>query len=683
MHEQFSLHAKLSPKSLPFTAGLLTLFLLAPAGLAAAAEAPQRPQFREPPVAELVAPATAAEDRGQVVHLTAARQPTGDKLCLTYSGQRPGPTIHMHPGGRQDVFLENRLKGFTAAELMQFNPPVLRSGEPPEVADLVAASSAITNLHTHGLHVSPRGRSDNVLLRVNSGRTNYFSFALPPDHAPGTHWYHAHLHGSTALQVQGGMSGALIVEPPQGQELDPPGFRVREHIVVMQVDCTTPPADPAIKETATLGDVRPLTETLPERLRGIAGAKSEEELDRLIDALGEADQRLLAERLGKLPADPPRFIVNRLSDPELEVAVGEYRRLRLINSGSRRDDYKEIWIPDVDIYLAAFDGVNLTHLPTVSPGQYVAYNEANPLVLAPGNRADVYFSTFAVGEHALMMRGETRVRLTDESELRQPFTQRLMTFVVAKAAAQEGAETPQAAATEADMQRFLEALDANLVRLQGTTPYRTYLRRFSAEPAVKREMTFNIVGTGRTRGFTINGRSYNAAVDGHMQGLTDYLGKVPGDGGRGPAGQTPWPPRTGTEETWTITNPSTQKHPFHIHVSPFWVHDVVENGQSVRATDPNDPRINRWQDVITLPAKVGSNAGSVTIWHRFSDFEGVFVVHCHILQHEDRGMMINILLSPKDNPDPAGYFQREMTTNCEINNQINGTRCPCPAGCPH
>jgi FtsP/CotA-like multicopper oxidase with cupredoxin domain len=71
-----------------------------------------------------------------------------------------------------------------------------------------------TNLHTHGLHVSPTGNSDNVLLSFQPGDTFQFQFNLPVTHAPGTHWIHAHKHGSTALQMEQGMSGALILNGP-------------------------------------------------------------------------------------------------------------------------------------------------------------------------------------------------------------------------------------------------------------------------------------------------------------------------------------------------------------------------------------------------------------------------------------------------------------------------------------
>jgi FtsP/CotA-like multicopper oxidase with cupredoxin domain len=80
----------------------------------------------------------------------------------------------------------------------------------------------------------------------------------------------------------------------------------------------------------------------------------------------------------------------------------------------------------------------------------------------------------------------------------------------------------------------------------------------------------------------------------------------------------------GAVEEWTITNPvNDTEHPFHIHVNPFQV--VAINGQPVAP---------RWQDTVILPRE-----GSVTMRTRFEDFTGKFVNHCHMLGHEDQGMM--------------------------------------------
>ncbi len=69
-----------------------------------------------------------------------------------------------------------------------------------------------TNLHTHGFWVSPQGNSDNVFLKFKPQEKFDYQFKMEPNHPAGTYWYHAHLHGSTALQVSNGMAGPLIVE---------------------------------------------------------------------------------------------------------------------------------------------------------------------------------------------------------------------------------------------------------------------------------------------------------------------------------------------------------------------------------------------------------------------------------------------------------------------------------------
>ena len=80
-------------------------------------------------------------------------------------------------------------------------------------------------------------------------------------------------------------------------------------------------------------------------------------------------------------------------------------------------------------------------------------------------------------------------------------------------------------------------------------------------------------------------------------------------------------------EEWIVRNTSSHRHPFHIHINDFQV--VAFNGQPVKA--------HGWGDTINLPPN-----SEVTIRMRFADFTGKFVYHCHILSHEDFGMMANV-----------------------------------------
>lgn len=79
----------------------------------------------------------------------------------------------------------------------------------------------------------------------------------------------------------------------------------------------------------------------------------------------------------------------------------------------------------------------------------------------------------------------------------------------------------------------------------------------------------------------------------------------------------------GAIEEWTISNPSTMDHPFHLHVWPFQVAD-----------DGNGNFLQGWHDTINLPA-----GKTVKIRIPFVDIKGTTVYHCHILDHEDGGMM--------------------------------------------
>ena len=88
-------------------------------------------------------------------------------------------------------------------------------------------------------------------------------------------------------------------------------------------------------------------------------------------------------------------------------------------------------------------------------------------------------------------------------------------------------------------------------------------------------------------------------------------------------------PKLGTVEEWTILNTSREIHPFHIHVNDFQVMSV--NGRPTRA--------HSLQDTVPLPVRRGTAPGKVVIRMRINTFTGKYVFHCHILGHEDLGMM--------------------------------------------
>lgn len=116
----------------------------------------------------------------------------------TYNDSFPGPLLRVREGDRVRIDLTNRL------------------GEP-------------TNLHFHGLHISPD--VDNPFLEVPPGGSTAYEFTVP-DGSAGTYWYHPHMHGRVARQLFAGLAGALIVE---GSFDDSPALgNAEEYVLVLK-----------------------------------------------------------------------------------------------------------------------------------------------------------------------------------------------------------------------------------------------------------------------------------------------------------------------------------------------------------------------------------------------------------------------------------------------------------------
>jgi suppressor of ftsI len=95
-------------------------------------------------------------------------------------------------------------------------PPVLRMrlGDVMRIRLRNNLPEGFTNLHFHGLSVSPRARSDNVFVHVLPGHEFEYEVTIPTAgrQVPGLFWYHPHGHGYVTKQMLGGLSGALVVD---------------------------------------------------------------------------------------------------------------------------------------------------------------------------------------------------------------------------------------------------------------------------------------------------------------------------------------------------------------------------------------------------------------------------------------------------------------------------------------
>jgi len=126
----------------------------------------------------------------------------------------PGPVLVMQPGDDLRLRFNNdiRIAGLTEQQNQQATLVVNSTYGNSAGDGLGAATSA--NYHLHGSHTNPTGFGDNVVARYTSGQQWTTEIDLPLDHGQGAYWYHPHYHPSVNQMVYGGMSGALLIGDP-------------------------------------------------------------------------------------------------------------------------------------------------------------------------------------------------------------------------------------------------------------------------------------------------------------------------------------------------------------------------------------------------------------------------------------------------------------------------------------
>lgn len=472
-----------------------------------------------------------------------ARNYIGDDpvYLRSYNGKLVGPTLRAKAGDTLRITLRN-----------DFAP---EADHPGEMNTLHAFNTM--NLHTHGLHVSPSGISDNVLLDVPPQATQDYEIAIPKDHPAGTFWYHTHRHGSTAAQVASGMAGALIIAG--GMDDVPEIAKARERVLVFQQiaylykNCFTDKAADG-KETKVCYD-------LPY---GVIEA----EYENRIFPPGSWD------KLGR------HTTINGIELPVFRVRPGSVERWRMVHAGVRESIKVRLELaatagqPDattIALHEIAVDGLSLGKL---APQQTVE--------LWPGYRSDVLVQfPAAPGEYLLI----------DE----------------ASTASLDG--TPE---SRKYLGRVIVEGDPNPMPLPQSAQIAQY--RLPSIPADKvngppQDVTYGILVKDGATTFNVNGRPFS------MERAREL--------------------KLGDTAEWTIRSenvingkPAAISHPHHIHVNPFEVYSILDDKGVEQLKAPV------WRDTVII------NGGwTVKARTRYETFAGLFVQHCHILDHEDQGMM--------------------------------------------
>jgi L-ascorbate oxidase len=541
------------------------------------------------------------------------------------------PTIEMRPGQTIRMTLNNRLPA---------DPTCVHV---PANVNIPHCFSS-TNMHTHGLWTNPSGNGDNVLISINPGVSFQYEYNVPPDHPSGTFWYHSHLHGSTALQVSSGMAGALIIR----------GDRQPTTVASGDIDTLLRP-----------------TESQPMIERVVV-------LQQIHYACRDASGAIKVDSVGNWRCDPgdvggienydvfnfPGWSIsghytsiNGLVLPTFSGSrAGQFERWRVVHGGvgdTINLQFRKQTAPlntaglraadsaaaidqscggaPVPQYVYAADGITLAAIQTT-----------DLTVFQPGYRWDALIQFPEPGTYCVINGAGAASVVGQQGPSRQllgfvtvipgntvPFTpMRHLQNVLIEAAYQ--------AYPVAVRDRVVNDLLANL-KLTSFVPHPDI---GPDEVTGQQLLAFNIDFSSGPPRFLVDSRPFDPSrVD-----RTLTLGGV---------------------DEWTLKSDFIG-HPFHIHVNPFQVVRILDpSGRDVSGPDAVDNfggvidtqyRGMRgvWKDTLWVkngaaadasPAELARGVYTVIVRTRYRRYIGDFVLHCHILDHEDQGMMQNVRIA--------------------------------------
>ncbi len=496
-------------------------------------------------------------------------------VVASYNGVFPGPTLLIQPGDtlRLDIVDERMPNAVLQASDLHFDPT-----EPVPDA---------SNLHTHGLLVSPTGEGDNVYRAFLPGNRYRTEVRLGEEHTEGMNWYHPHMHGSTAPQVFGGMAGLIQVGDVAAPQHRPAieGL-VRRQLVLSGLALAPSAEDPEVFLLGPVGNATSPTLTDPNPAAAAGGVRT-------------------------APDYRPSHLVNGQLNPTIAMRPNETQVWTGINVNAssayslalvrlRADGTVDPDSPLFRTTMLAQDG-NDRYAPVA--GYLVKHRDMmKDYFIGPGQRLTwAITAPSAPGTYHL-------INATDHAYARQvPNLPAMLTF-----------QPPQS---------FVPSLVLATVEVEGAADGRahpafepTEAPGFAdAEPSLTRDIAFDF-DEQYLRGRVNFGYFPNNAV---IQG---YSGDI---------------------ERWIVSTYSQVAHPIHIHQGDFVVEKVEyyrDQALTKLRTDlPENPVVypfTRVVDTLTLPGR-----SKVHLRMKASAFPGKFVMHCHMLPHEDSGMMASVAIS--------------------------------------
>src|ERR1700739_1044514 len=227
-----------------------------------------------------------------------ARVTKDGKNSFYFDGQPNAPTLRLSPGDQLKITYINDLPA------------------KPKEDCAITPCMDMTNLHFHGLTVSPDAPQDDVLdMMAMPGQSLRYTVQIPKDHPPGLYWYHTHPHGESHRQALDGMSGAIVIEGIESYSPALAGLPERV-LVIRGRSIVNDPQSTDLKHRVQLSS-------------NICGAESDE-----------------PEEI---------FTVNGSVRPEIAITAGERQFWRLVNASA--DRYLDLQLEGQTFEIVAMDGM--------------------------------------------------------------------------------------------------------------------------------------------------------------------------------------------------------------------------------------------------------------------------------------------------------------------------------------
>ncbi len=561
----------------------------------------------------------APELRAPSEGLTLTVRQDHNRLCYTVNGNAEAPTIRVRVGSDLTITLRNDITDPSAIDSVT-GPGKLTvatdrvpsmPGFIPVVPGMKHPATGATNLHLHGFAVPPVMPQDDVLTVCTDpatgpprcGRREFtYRFHVPANMTEGLYWYHPHVHGEVQAQMLMGLTGAIVVEGPQDDARRAAGIDERVLIVRQTQDLdagrtqaaamTAAPPESTIHKRADSAPPATAIDTAHELLCGANSGIDALSLNGTPVPVGDAPESALANL--ELPADRKQFwrILNAATDAFLDLAI---------------IDEKGKPLP---LEVVARDGSALTD-DTGKPLP-VAATLASQLV-PPAGRIEVLVRAPPPGMKAYLV-----THAVDTGCAGDRLPERRLAVITRATAASASTETPSVAqeptaAPATSRKTIFDGLIARHTDRERVIAMAEYPR-----PGMTDQVDFYIVE--RKPGAVL--RTYGM--------------------GSAPAITV----RAGTTEEWVIENWTNELHAFHIHQVHFRVLSI--NGKPVA-----DPPL---LDVVNVPyaeatgyhSKEGPvRPGRVRIKLTFPEsLAGDIPFHCHLVDHEDNGMMAVLRVVP-------------------------------------